>query len=96
MSEINKSGKLVRGPDGVLYRVSADGCDPVNESRVEQPMNGTAGVRRAVDDSSEHAASRQYIEPGDHAAARPYVEPGDYAAARPYVEPGDQVTNRAG
>jgi hypothetical protein len=84
MSEINQSDGLVRGPDGVLYRVSADGCDPVDESRAEQPMNGTAGVRRAVEDSSAYATARSFVEPGDH------------VAARSFVEPGDQVTNRAG
>ncbi len=95
MSKINQSGGLVRGPDGVLYRVSANGCDPVNESRVEQSMNGTAGVRRAVDDSSEHAASPKYVEPGDHVAARILIEPGDHVAARILIEPGDQVTGTA-
>ena len=80
MTEINQSGRLVRGPDGVLYRVFADGCDPVNESRVEQLMNGTDGVRRAVEDSSEHAASRHVIEPDDHVAGRFAIEPDDHAA----------------
>ena len=82
MSEIDQPDGLVRGADGVLYRVSLETCEPVPEIRGHILMAGAKASGLGSSDSADHAAARHFVEPGDHVAARAYFEPGDHAVAR--------------
>jgi hypothetical protein len=98
---------IVRGPDGVLYRISAGQSVPVAEPSVGAAVDHTSSqirVETGVGAAMDHASSRIRIEPGDdaamdHASSRIRVEPGldaamDHASSRIRIEPGDLTPSR--
>ena len=91
MDSIERNGRLVRGPDGVLYDVS-DGCEAVTQRRAPVFRHLSCQAKRrsgVVDTVSARTGAYEVADPGDYAAAIPAVDPGDYAAAIPAVDPGD-------
>ena len=95
MPHVNQLGGLVRGADGVLYRVSTGTCEPLPDTRDDGSTADAGGAHRRPGGTSHHVAARSHIDPGDHAAARIRIEPGDHAAARIRIEPGEAVTSTA-
>ena len=85
---------LVRGADGILYEVSGRTGEAFPAKRKEVSATGTKIVGPSQNGSSDHAASRIFIDPGDHAASRIFIDPGDHAASRIFIDPGDQFANR--
>ena len=78
----NRNGTMVRGADGVLYVVSADTCQYVDQDSNSEsfPDEVSTDVRCTVGED-DYASARALIDPGDHASARALIDPGDYAAA---------------
>ena len=77
---------LIRGPDGVLYRVSAGQSVPVTE-----PVSHDS-VSLDATHATGHSASRIMTEPGDfaamdHGSSRIHIEPGDLTPSRLTVDP---------
>jgi hypothetical protein len=102
------SESIVRGPDGVLYRIRSGKSEPMVEASEaisqtsifldagRETDHGSSRVRVSPDDDR---ASRVRIEPGDvamdAASSRVRVSPDDDRASRVRIEPGDAAMDAA-
>ena len=98
-----RTTRLVRGPDGVLYDVTGGICDARPGQAMAPPAFGRTpaamgrhgsrvkdGVSARTDSGNDdYASALPNVDPGDYASALPNVDPGDYASALPNVDPGD-------
>ena len=86
------SESIVRGPDGVLYRISAGKSEPVAEAR---ESISHASISLDVARETDHGSSRVRIAPDDHGSSRVRVSPDDDRASRVRIEPGDVAMDAA-
>ena len=90
MSIVVERNHLVRGADGVLYRIGSGQAEPVAESASVTP-------RQVLSTSvtNDYSAGRMAIEAGDYTAGRMAITPeADYSAGRMAIEAGDYTSGR--
>lgn len=92
MDDIKRRDPLIRGADGVLYRIDATGCVAVGERTFPAVRRDRtlAGYRADADSR----AGRFNVVPDDHEAGRFNVVPDDHGTGRFNVVPGDGVSAR--
>jgi len=86
------SESIVRGPDGVLYRIRSGKSEPMVEA--SEAISQTS-IFLDAGRETDHGSSRVRISPDDHGSSRVRVSPDDDRASRVRIEPGDAAMDAA-